>query len=140
MRLIALFVCILLTIAGCGATSGSQAISGSVTLDDKPLATGSILFTPLDGTPGDAASGEINDGKFSIPAASGPHVGKHRVEIRALRKSGKKVQKPFAPEGELVERDEEAIADKFNSQSKLIQEVKAGANEASFQVTSRPAS
>src|SRR4051812_43116900 len=79
-------------IAGCTSSPGGQAVSGNVKLDGGPLAKGTILFTPLPGTPGDVAGGEIVDGKYSIAAAAGPHAGKHRVEIRALRKSGKKVQ------------------------------------------------
>lgn len=122
---------------GCGNPEAGQAVHGTVTVDGAPLEQGTILFTPLDAK-GDAASGEIRDGKFSIAASAGPHSGTHQVEIHALRKSGRQVQKPFAPEGVTVESDEEAIADEFSTRSTLTQEIKAGGNDVTFAVKSRP--
>lgn len=113
-------------------------VSGQVTLDGAPLALGSILFVPIEGNQGVAAGGQIVDGKYSLTGDEGVSLGANRVEIRSLRKSGRKEQKPFAPQGEMVEVDEEAVADSFNTASTLRADVKAGSQTLDFTVTSRP--
>jgi hypothetical protein len=131
----------LLLVAGCGKEGATRgAVSGKVTLDGKPLADGSILFTPVKGTRGTATGGQILNGQYELAESAGPAVGKNRVEIRATRKTGKMVQKPFAPLGQTVEEAVEAVAPKFNSDSTLEVEIKSGDNTADFKVTSAPAS
>ena len=54
----------LLILAGCGR-SRDASVSGSVTLDGKPLETGTVTFHPSDGGP--AAYGQIGtDGGYSL--------------------------------------------------------------------------
>jgi hypothetical protein len=67
--------------AGCGPSNplGRKAISGTVTLDGAPLASGSIEFTPLGG--GVSSGAVIEAGKYQIPAESGLPPGKYRVSI-----------------------------------------------------------
>jgi len=67
--------------AGCGPSNplGRKAISGTVTLDSAPLASGSIEFTPLGG--GVSSGAVIEAGKYQIPAESGLPPGKYRVSI-----------------------------------------------------------
>jgi len=67
--------------AGCGSSNplGRKAISGTVTLDGVPLASGSIEFTPLGG--GVSSGAVIESGKYEIPAESGLPPGKYRVSI-----------------------------------------------------------
>lgn len=124
--------------AGCGkGVAGRGAIQGDVKLDGKPLEQGSILFTPTEGTKGVVTGGEIKNGHFQLAGKDGPAAGWNRVEIRAVRKTGKMVQKPLAPQGEMVEEYAEAVAPKFNSSSTLKIEVKPGENKADFEVTSK---
>jgi hypothetical protein len=131
-------VAVLLFGVGCGRNQENRgAISGEVRLDGMPLQQGSILFTPIDGTKGVVTGGPIENGRYQISGASGPVLGKNRVEIRALRKSGKMVQKALAPQGDMVEGFEEAIAPRFNSKSTLEVEVARGANIRNFEITSR---
>jgi hypothetical protein len=67
--------------AGCGTSNplGRKAVSGTVTLDGAPLASGSIEFTPLGG--GVSSGAVIDGGKYEIPAESGLPPGKYRVSI-----------------------------------------------------------
>lgn len=69
--------------AGCGGSNplGRKAVSGTVTLDGAPLASGSIEFTPLGGGGGVSSGAVIEEGKFEIPAESGLPVGRYRVSI-----------------------------------------------------------
>jgi hypothetical protein len=129
---------ILFLSAGCGKDAGNRgALSGKVTLDGQPLEQGSILLMPIEGAKGPATGGQIERGRYSLSDKAGPAVGRNRVEIRAVRKSGKMVQKPMAPQGEMVEGVEEAVAPRFNSESTLKVEIKPGNNTADFEVQSK---
>jgi hypothetical protein len=127
----------LLLVAGCGGDGATRgAVSGKITLDGKPLASGSILFTPIQGTRGTATGGIIKNGAYQISASTGPAIGWNRVKIRATRNTGKMVPKPFSPPGQMVEEVAEAVAPKFNSDSVLKVDVKPGENTADFEVAS----
>lgn len=135
-RLIA-FGLLLLLATGCGKTDSNRgSISGEVKLDGKPLERGSILFTPIDGTKGSVAGGQIEGGQYRLSNDKGLAVGYNRVEIRAVRKTGKMVQKPLAPRGQMIEESIEAIPPRFNSASTLKTEIKPGQNTANFEVAS----
>jgi hypothetical protein len=126
-------------LAACGPQGAERAtVRGQVTLDGAPLKQGSILFLPMAGNAGVATGGPIVDGKYELTGDSGPNIGLHRIEVRAVRKSGRKEQKPFAPAGEMVETDEEAVAEQFNSASTLQLDVRAGEQSHDLAVASRP--
>ena len=136
MLVCALSVVCLLTLCGCGGTGGRQSIEGTVTLDGQPLEKGQITFVPKQGTQGPTAGAEIAGGKFTIPAAGGTFSGKFRVEITASHATGKKVTDHFT--GQLVDAYEQFIPAKYNTQSQLEADVKAGAaNRFEFAVTSQ---
>jgi hypothetical protein len=68
-------------LCGCGkAGTPTYPVSGSVSADGNPVASGDILFVPVDSKHGPTA-GKILDGEFHFEAIA----GKQRVEIRALR-------------------------------------------------------
>ena len=128
---------LIIMVVGCSADATNRgAISGHVTLDGKPVEQGSILFLPIDGTVGVVTGGEIKDGQYELPAAKGPAIGRNRVEIHAMRKTGKMVPKGLGGTGGLVEEQAEAVAPRFNAQSTLTVDVKVGENIADFEVTS----
>ncbi|MBX6316313.1 MAG: hypothetical protein IRY99_25890, partial [Isosphaeraceae bacterium] len=65
--------------AGCSSQTDDlprEPVSGKVTLDGKPLATGMITFTPTGGTepsrPETVVTALIQDGAYSLPRAQGP--------------------------------------------------------------------
>ena len=64
-------------------------------------------------------------------------MGQNRVEIRAIRKTGKMIQKPLAPKGQMIEESVEAIPPRYNSGITLKTEVKAGENTTNFEVASK---
>ena len=128
-------VCVI-SASGCGGGSQRQAVEGLVTLDDIPLAKGSISFQPQSGSPGPSAGAEIVDGRFAIPYAQGPFVGKFRVEITASRPSGRKVADRFS--GQPIDEYVQYLPTKYNTQSKLTVEVKTdGVNHFDFPLVSK---
>ena len=76
----ALFWLALTALVGCEKSELVRiSISGTVTLDNKPVENASIIFTPLGS--GLAAAGTIRNGQFSIGKESGPTAGQFHVRI-----------------------------------------------------------
>jgi hypothetical protein len=119
---------------GCGGSSGPSrgAVEGKVMLDGVEIEQGSITFKPTGGTQGPTAGGPITKGRYRLSAADGPVVGRHRVEILAPAKSGRKVPAPFGNPGEMTDEVIEKIPARYNVQSILECEVKAGNNTLDF--------
>jgi len=71
----------LLSLAGCGGNLAS--VSGTVTLDDKPLETGTVTFRPVAGGP--AGYGEIRSGSYRVKTGtdSGLAPGEYQVSVMA---------------------------------------------------------
>lgn len=100
-------------------------VSGTVTLDGKPLAKGLIYFKTV--SEGSLDALDIVDGKFQGEA----EAGERRVEITALRPS------PGGTPG-MDAGEENFIPAKFNTNSTLTANVsKEQANEFDFAVTSK---
>ena len=74
-----LYILAFLLSIGCSNGEGVQ-WSGNVSLDDAPLANGTIRFEPSDGA-GPSVGTEIIDGAYSVRLAEGSKV----VEIRGWR-------------------------------------------------------
>ena len=131
-------LCVALVALGCGKPgTGGAAVSGTVNLDGKPLVQGAIKFAPVGDAAGIVTGTEIKDGRYELPANQGPAVGKNRVEITAVRKTGEKVQDPLGPKGTMIEMEESAVAPRFNSASELTVEITAGENTHNFDVSSK---
>lgn len=72
-------------VCGCGSSGQERtAVSGSITLDGKPLSDVNIVFMPEDGN-GLGATALAQAGSFSLEAATGPSPGKHSVTIDAMQ-------------------------------------------------------
>jgi hypothetical protein len=123
---------------GCGGGSAKPAVSGTVSFDNTPIDSGSIIFTPATdaGHQKQQASAEIKDGKYTIPAAQAPPEGKYRVQIFWKKKTGKQVDAPGDP-GNKIDETKEAIPNKFNKDSTLFVEIKTGENTHDFPLKSR---
>jgi len=78
--------CLLLALTGCGAPEST--VSGTVTLDGKPLSLGTVTFHPqAEGTPG---YGEIDaDGQYNVQTNSGGGLvpGDYMITVVALEPS-----------------------------------------------------
>ena len=128
----------LLIVLGCSRAAGRQALEGTVTLDGAPLAEGSIVFLPQAGTKSPTCGGTISQGHFSIAPAGGAACGTFRVEITAVRNTGRKV-KSFHM-GQSIEKDEseQYIPARYNSQSELTATVsEQGPNRFEFALKSK---
>lgn len=123
----------LLAFVGCGSDKRVEPdrypVTGTVTLDGKPLKKGDISFESED----DATSGlgsegtEIIDGKFELEA----RPGKKTIRISAIEEVGE------ADETGLKET-KETIPAKYNDESTLEEEVKAeGENNFTFKLESK---
>jgi hypothetical protein len=109
-------------------------VTGTARLDNEPLATGSIAWIPIEGTPGPGGGGGIStEGKYEIKRGLRP--GKYRVEIRSTRTlPGRKVLNPTIP-SELVDEEVSVIPEQYNARSSLIREVGPGSNVFNFDLT-----
>ena len=121
-------------VGGCGRgdSSGRASVEGKVTLDGNPIERGSISFYPYGQTRGMVAGGVIEQGRYSIPADQGPVIGQNRVEIRAPKKTGKKIPDPYGKPGQMIDEIAEAVPEQYNVKSTLVREVKAGRNILDF--------
>lgn len=109
---------LLLLIVGCGVADeyGQRfPIAGKVTLDDRPLATGDVVFTPTGDGP--TVQAKIIDGAYAVGTAEGPTAGTYRVEIYSVQPTGEKVFD--RGEGEVIEQTKDLIPPTYNVSSTL---------------------
>jgi hypothetical protein len=135
----ACLVALAAALPGCGDGSDSfdrQAVSGSVTLDGKPI-TGDILFIPMGN--GASAGGGIADGTYSIGRAAGPSPGSYRVEVVSIQPTGRTIPDRDGPPGSTAEEKANVVPARYNAKSELTAEVKKGVpNTFIFPLTSTP--
>jgi len=111
---------VIATCFGCGKKGPQRAAtSGRVTLDGQPIDGGVIQFLPVEGTIGPETGGVITKGQYDIPQLRGPVVGKNRIELRASKKTGKKIQDPTGRTGVLTDEYKEMFPPDFNTNSSL---------------------
>lgn len=72
-------VCLAALAAGCG-TGGGTTVSGQVTYEKAPVASGQIMFTPADGK-GPIVGGQISAGSYSVSDLS---PGEKVVQISSI--------------------------------------------------------
>jgi hypothetical protein len=119
---------------GCAAEQQVE-VRGKVTLDGKPVEDGTISFVPKTGSQQQAAWGPIKAGEFVIDAAQGLATGVSRVEIRALRSTGRIL--PSSVGGEPEHEMKDYIPQRYNSASELTAEIKPGPNQVDFDLKSK---
>ena len=115
----------------CGCEQGPRyyEVTGTVSLDGKPLEEAGIIFSPMDSSLGPEPS-TIKNGQYSLRALE----GKKRVEISASKIiPGSKVR---GAGGEPV--PEEYLPAKYNMNSELTADVKpSGPNKFDFDLKSK---
>lgn len=123
------FACALgLLLAGCSPAVPSAELTGQVTVDGVPVADGTISFTPLSG-PGTGVSTKIEGGKFQ---AAGIPLGRVRVDLHAVRETGRTITRQGFPEKEVVTVIPERYA------TGIEMDVAAGAATRDFALTTKP--
>ena len=113
--------------AGC-SSSGAAAVEGKVTYGGEPIDVGTITFVPKSAE-GIKRGGLIESGAYSIESKVGPAPGKHRVEIRWAKPTGKTSKNEY---GEEIQKRQEGLPEKFHDQSTLTAEIKPGKNVIDF--------
>jgi hypothetical protein len=127
---------------GCGTGKKMAPVSGTVTLNGKPLANATVSFQPI-APPGSIDAGigsqaKTNDkGEFTLMTSTGGNgavVGKHRVMISLLNEQvGDSDSRP--PRGGWPLADK--VPKRYNSESQETYDVPSGrTNKADFSLTS----
>lgn len=117
---------------GCGTTDdGLVQITGTITLDGKPLKQGKITIEATDGR-GGVEGGTIVDGTYSVKTTPGSKA----VKINAPKVIGQKktYDTPDSPTTDVVT---ESIPKKYNQQTELKMEVSESSTEHIFELQSR---
>jgi len=126
-------------VAGCGSSGKVAPVSGTVTLDGKPLANARVVFQPI-GSPGkpNAGMGSTGDtdanGKYTLKTVdtdqSGAVVAKHSVII-SLKTESSDLDTYRPP-------PQKGLPAKYNRQSELQFDVTPqGSDAANFDLKSR---
>jgi len=132
-----------LAVSGCSGITDAvprQAVTGTVTLDGRPMASGTIVFTPAGAHSAlvpISAFDTIKNGRFSISRGKGLVPAKYLIAIY----SGKKVKVPHGPEMSDEEAQAQAkdlIPAKYNTSTELEVEIKrAGIKELKIDIDSK---
>lgn len=85
-------IALALATEGCSRSSGRLGVTGTVSVDGKPLSSGSINFQPAPGLKAPSAGAPIENGRFSIPAAQGLLPGEYQVTIIGMQETGRMVE------------------------------------------------
>ena len=136
-------VAAVLVVPGCWGSEDDaprESVSGTVTLDGKPLAHGAIRFFPAPNNPsGFAIQGgdSIKNGNFSIPRAVGLVPGTYRVSIYSGDADVGRPKAYVAP-GRFAPVAKEMIPFKYNAQSTLNAVIpKGGLSDLKFDLRSK---
>jgi hypothetical protein len=128
----ALALATLAVTVGCGRGGPERyEVSGTVNFAGKPVEVGAIALVPIGDTEGPLCGSNIEGGRYLIPSSGGPVAGKHRVEIKVMQKTGKKIAN-FG--GELLDQLADVAPEKYSGpSSELTVEVSSeGANQFDF--------
>lgn len=131
------------SLVGCNSADGlpRESVSGTVSVEGKPLAKGLITFLPSDPDVPTQGGGNITDGKYSIPKDQGLVPGKYKVVISAPDdKPETVVDKTNDMPGMPPTLPKEVIPSRYNKESLLVAEVTAGGkNSFEYNLTNEPA-
>jgi hypothetical protein len=132
-------ICLVMaTCFGCGKKGPRRAaVSGHVTLDGQLIDTGVIQLLPVEGTVGPETGGVISKGLYDISQQRGAVVGKNRVELRASKKTGRKIQDPTGRTGVLTDEYKEVFPPDSNTNSTLVREIKDEPNTLDFDIRTK---
>lgn len=108
-------------LAGCAPSDGMSQVSGTVTLDGKPLETGAITFAPTDGQ-SPTAGATIQAGKYTARIPK----GSVKVAITSPKEVGKRklYNTPDSPETPIIQ---ELIPAKYNQATELTRDISGDA-------------
>ncbi len=117
-----------------------EAIAGTVTMDGQPLPAGTILFSPEGSKEESAASasGQIENGEFSIPRDRGPVPGSYKVSINHTDQPEGRIKIQLKKPGKKVAGFKELIPAKYNSKTELKETIpKGGKRDLKYELQSK---
>ena len=117
--------------AGCFDPPTTGDVTGAVSIDGDPVASGSIAFFPVDGK-SPTSGAEIKDGRFEAEVP----LGTVKVEIRVSKVVGQK-RLYDTPNSPVQAVREEVLPAKYNDRSELTLDVKPGDNEENFELSTK---
>lgn len=130
-----LLLCCLLglpLLVGCSDSLG--VVDGTVTLDSQPVASGTVTFVKQDETNPAREGAAIKDGRFQAKIPP----GKYKLELNGQKVIGTRTQKDFDGKDEVVPQTGELFPDKYNKQSTMIEDIKAGPHPIKLDLSSGP--
>jgi hypothetical protein len=124
----AALVLLLPGLAGCGSSDGlpRESISGTITLDAKPIEKGFIEFRPVAQEPVTLGAALIQNGQYLVPRPEGLVPGTYQVSITA-RVAPDNVASDGSNAAPAFMRPKELVPARYNEQTTLSVEVKQGA-------------
>lgn len=114
---------------GCSHEPPYGDVKGLITFDGKPIPAGAIRFIPLDGATA-TAGGAIENGRYAVRVP----VNQCRVEISSAAAIASPSGKNATTAS--VELPVELLPPRYNMHSELRHDVRAGDNEANFDLKS----
>jgi hypothetical protein len=141
-------ICLTLAIAGCEGRDPSLPdlvpVTGTVTLDDKPLSNASLQFIPSGSTVGTGSGGATDaEGKYTLRTAHdgvGAPVGEYRVLISKYKRPDGSDFPLDSPEGPMDAGADESLPPQYSDPEKstLTATVPAGGGTIDFPLKSKP--
>lgn len=130
---------LLLAMAGCGPATDRLEISGKITLDGKPLDSGSIRFTSAAGEKLLVSGAMIVNGEYDIPREKGLLPGVYHLEIYSPDHEAPPIMARQRPGGPGIQVAPERIPAEYNVKSEQKIEVTTdGDNYFVFDILSAP--
>lgn len=123
-----------IVLVGCdkkAATAERARVTGTVTLDNKPLTTGTISFEALNGEPPSVF--ELLDGKYEGLVA----VGKNKVRLTAVKKVSMKEKMGMDGPGYDTLVEENMLPDRYADGTITREVTAAGPNTFDFDLKSK---
>lgn len=110
-------------------------VSGTVTLDGKPVANANVRFQPVDGRASEALTDEQGNYSLRYTADSlGAKVGEHHVYV-STASEGYASESTGEDEGKWVEGQEETIPKRYQEEGSLVKKVEPGNNTINLELT-----
>lgn len=133
LRVLVLLAIIIETFVGCERTARSVSAEGKVTLDNKPLANATVMFTPTKANgPGPFVGTTDNEGRFALQQAEtsrpGAVPGEYCVLIATVKSD---------PNSEATQQKKEVVPNEYRSGAKRYEVPSDGTKEANFDMRSR---
>ena len=80
---------IVLTVAGGGCGRQSISVSGTVSVDGRPLAEGGVFLAPFAPDGSGTGGGPVMNGRFLVVGSSRLHPGPFKIDLVAFRETGR---------------------------------------------------